>query len=479
MKRAYLLPILIFWAALSAPGCASRKIPDSTDRWRVEVGPAGNESYEPPPPLQEPEAPGPQLLEMVRRIAPAHAEIKRWEFQGSNRYFIRAEAPSEEYDFLLSPDGLLLRLDYENDQTNVTEEPGKMVLRGTRKKIRVSEVPGLALQTLKTVFPNAQPSSVWKIQSPAGARFVVLVDGLAFFARPDGQIQAAAPVASGALNEIDLRDLTPPAREEIIAEAASKLGPYSDKFNFQKQIGRLPTPGSSFRFVVMGDSRSNAEVWDMVVKHIGALDPKPAFIINTGDIVLRGYTREYLEYFLPPLKNMDIPLFVAIGNHDDGDSAQALEYRALFGDESLNYFFDYGKWRFVFIDNSSSVQPSSKTLDWLREVLWSTPKDHSLVVSAHKPIANIKKWAYHSWEPEASARFAELMSRHRVKHVFFGHIHAYSTASLDGVPYTIAGGGGAPLHNRYGPEGSVHHYLICDVAADGTLEQRVVRFYRK
>jgi hypothetical protein len=474
MKRAYVLPIGLL---VLLAGCASETILQKIDGWRVEVGPPGNEFYEPPPPPEEPAAPSPELLETVRRIAPAHTEITRWELQRQNRYFIRAEAASEEYDFLMSPDGLLLRLDYENDQTNVLEEPGKMVLRGTRKEIPLSKVPTAALKTLKAAFPTGEAAGAWMIESPAGPRFVVLMEGLAFFSRPDGQIQAAAPAASGALDEIDLRDLTPPTSDEISAEATSKLGPYSHKFNFQNQISRLPKPGSSFRFVVMGDSRSNPEVWGAIVKHISSLGRQPAFIVNTGDIVLRGYTREYLEYFLPPLEKVDIPFFVAIGNHDDGDNGLALEYRSLFGDESLNYFFDYGKWRFVFVDNSSFVQPASETLDWLQEVLSGTPKDYSLIVSAHKPTAKIEKWAYHSWEPESSARFADLMTRYQVKHVFFGHIHAYSTASLNGVPYTITGGGGAGLHDRYGPQGNVHHYLICDVKPNGTLQQQVVRFY--
>jgi len=464
---------------LAVASCATKAILPGMDGWRVEVGPPGNEFYQAPPAPQEPSAPAPRLFETVRRIAPAHTEIKRWEFQRQNRYFIRAEAGPEEYDFLLSPEGRLLSFDYENDQTNSVEQPARMVLKGTKKQIPLSEVPAATLKTLKATLPNSEPSEAWKIESPAGPRFVVTMDGMAFFSRPDGQIQAAASLASGAMNEIELKDLTPPSAEQITAEASSRLGPYADKFNFQKRIARLPKARSSFRFIVMGDSRSNAPMWAAILKHIGTLEPKPAFIINTGDIVLRGYTQEYLEYFLPPLQKVEIPLFVAIGNHDDGDNGLALEYKSLFGNESLNYSFDYGKWRFVFVDNSSSVQPASKTLDWLENVLSSTPKGSSIIVSAHKPVSNVEKWAYHSWEPEASTRFAELMSRHRVKHVFLGHIHAYSTASHNGIPYTIAGGGGAGLHDRYGPTGNVHHYLICDAGPNGSLKQQVVRFHKE
>ncbi|RPI28533.1 MAG: hypothetical protein EHM61_04755 [Acidobacteria bacterium] len=477
MKRSFLF--LIGLAVCLPVSCASEVIPPKIDGFRVEVGPPGNEFYQPPPPPEEPKAPSPKLFDIVRRIAPAHTEIKRWELQRADRYFIRAEAGPEEYDFLITPEGRLVSFDYENDQTNVFERPGKMVLRGTKKQITVSKLPATTRKTLKELFPSLPIASAWKAESPAGPRFVILVDGLAFFTRPDGQIQAAGGVTSGALDEIELKDLVPPTPEQITAEAKRKLGPYRDKFDFQKQIARLPEPGSSFRFVAMGDSRSNPQVWAAIIKHIGSLDPKPAFVINTGDVVLRGYTQEYLEYFLPPLEKMDIPLFVTPGNHDDGDNGLALEYRSLFGDQSLNYFFDYGKWRFVFVDTSSSVQPPEKTLDWLEQTLAGTPKDYSILVSTHKPIANIEKWAYHAWEPEPSARFAQLMTRHKVKQVFVGHIHAYSTATFDGVPYTITGGGGAGLHDRYGPQGNVHHYIICDVAPDGTLKQQVLRFYKE
>jgi hypothetical protein len=114
----------------------------------------------------------------------------------------------------------------------------------------------------------------------------------------------------------------------------------------------------------------------------------------------------------------------------------------------------------------------------LKETLEETPEEMSVIVAAHRPIATVEKWAYHSWDETSSGTFADLMSEHDVEHVFFGHIHAYSTARLQGVDYTIAGGGGAGLHDRYGPSGNVHHYVICDVHPDGTLSQQVVRFHR-
>ncbi len=212
-----------------------------------------------------------------------------------------------------------------------------------------------------------------------------------------------------------------------------------------------------------------------MVRH-DSLVPKPAFVIIVGDIVPSGYVEEFHDYYIPPLLETDIPYFVAIGNHDDGDEGQATEYRYLFGDNSLNFHFDYGGVRFVFMDNVTAVQPYDQTLSWLDRVLSETPPGHGKLVFTHRPPADIEKWAYHAWDLEESIIFTQTMTRRGVEHVFLGHIHAYSTATKNEVLYTITGGGGAGLHDRYGPEGNVHHYVICDVEPDGRLRQTVVRF---
>ncbi len=484
MFRHILLPCIISLPLFSLLACQTEDqtgIPDRIGDWRVDLGPPGNEFYEAPAPAGLASPPSQAMFDLVKRIAPDHTEVKRWELQDGDRYFIRSEAESEEYDFHLSMDGELMQLDYENDLTAVDEEPGGMILKGTRQSVPAAEVPEDATSLLRELYPRVSPSEVWRASTAAGTRFVIVMEGLAFFSRPDGQIQAIGFVEKGALNEVD-----PPVHkspEEIRAEAVERLGPYQEKFGFEGQIAKLgerpASPDGRYRFVVIGDSRSNPGLWPSIVKHIDLLDPKPAFVINTGDIVRHGYTDELVDYYIPPLLETDIPFFVALGNHDDGDDGLAIEYQALFGPNSLNYYFDHGRRRFILFDNAASVLPYEETLAWLKRVLEETPPELSIIVAAHKPVATVEKWAYHSWDEEPSRGFSDLMSKYEAEHVFFGHIHAYSTALFQGVDYTIAGGGGAGLHDRYGPSGNVHHYVICDVQSDGTLEQRVVRFHRE
>ena len=484
MFRGSLLPCIVSVPLLALVACQAEDragIPDRIGEWRVEVGPPGNEFYEAPAPAGQASPPSPAMFGVVDRIAPDHTEVKRWELQRGERYFIRSEAGSEEYDFLLSLDGELMELTYENGLAKIDEEPGRLILGGTLEKVPVAEVPEDATRLLGELYPGVSPAGAWKASTAAGTRFVVEMEGLAFFARPDGQIQAIGSVAGGALNEVAPSVERSP--EEIRADAVERLGPYQEKFGVQGQIEKLGRrPASSdgrFRFVVIGDSRSNPGLWPNIVKHIDLLDPRPVFVVNTGDIVRHGYTQELLDYYIPPLLETDIPFFVALGNHDDGDNALAVEYQILFGPNSLNFYFDYGDRRFILVDNTTRVLSDEETLAWLETVLEETPAELSIIVAAHKPVATVEKWAYHSWNLDPSRTFSDLMTRHEVEHVFFGHIHAYSTARFQDIDYTIAGGGGAGLHDRYGATGNVHHYVICDVQPDGSLEQQVVRFHRE
>ncbi len=476
------LLVLLLALCVALPGCSGSGASERVGQWRVEVGPPGNEFYEWP---EEGPPPSEAVLRWVRIFAP-HAKVTKWELD-SDGYQIDAEAGEEQYKFDVTRKGELFELQYENDATNVEEQADELVLRGTKKSIAVSDVPKAALETLARAMPNAKPSKAWTADTIAGKRYVILIGKMAFYARPDGQIQAGGLVSKGALDEIDPADrqmdkMSASDLKKFSAELEALLGQYRDRFNFTNQIkklGRRPKSADcSFRYVVMGDSRSQWGLWSNIVKHIDGLDPKPDFVINSGDIVPTGYAREYHDYYVRALLKTDIPFLVAIGNHDDSSDSMAREYRYLFGAKALNYYFDYGKARYVFIDNVTKVQPYEQTLKWLDETLADTPKGYRKYVSAHKPPSTIEKWAYHAWDDSNSRTFTDLMTKHEVDEVYHGHIHAYSTATFGGINYTLTGGGGAGLHDRYGLLGNVHHYIICDVMADGTVKQQVVRFYK-
>jgi len=456
------------------------EIPEQVGLWRVTVGPAGNEFYEVPPAIALP-PPSAEILNLVDAIT-GDAEVGEWVGSGG-MYRIDATTESGRYRAWVDTSATLQWLVYFDDESETREAPNALVWSGTRRSVALAELPKPASQALRDALPQAAVDSAWLGRGAVGERYVMRVEDWVFYATPDGSIRAGGLISNGAGNEADSARVDDPGvdPEDLRRRMDELLGPYRSRFNVDSMIVRVtsrdPGSGRGFRFVVLGDSRSQYELWFSMVRHIDQLRPKPAFGIITGDIVLRGYVEELRGYYVPPLLDADIPYFVAIGNHDIGDEGQATEYRYLFGDNSLNFHFDYGGYRFVFMDNVSAVQPYDQTLRWLDGTLSQTPPGFRKLVFTHQPPADIEKWAYHAWDLEDSRIFTQTMTKHAVEHVFVGHIHAYSTATKDGVGYTISGGGGAGLHDRYGPEGNVHHYVICDVGPDGQLTQTVVRFY--
>ncbi len=472
-KRKLVVLIVSFYVLV--PVFTSAQIAERIGKWRVEIGPPGNEFYQPPQINHKP--PSEAILRYARIFVP-HMKVTDWELD-DDEYEISCKLGDEEYKFDVTPQGELIELQYENDEANIDEEADGLVLRGTKKSIMVSEVPDKSLATLAEAYPDLIPDQAWTAETIAGPRFVIQIGEMVFYARPDGQIQAGRRIDDGGLNEIN-----PPAKRDektFKADLEKLLGPYRKLFNFEnqkKRLGRNPeSTDGSYRYIIMGDSRSNWDLWLNMINHLDSLIPKPVFVINSGDIVPRGYAREFYEYYIPPLLNTKIPFFVAIGNHGTGDDDMAHAYRYLFGDMSLNYYFDYGKARYVFIDNASKASSPEKTLEWLDKTLAETPEGYRKYVAAHKPPTTVKKWVYHAWGDEESKLLTDLMTKHQVAEVYLGHIHAYSTAKHGGVNYTISGGGGAGLHDRYGSRGNVHHYVICDVSPDGIVKQQVVRFY--
>jgi len=474
-----LLTLLVLFTAVSCT-----RIPDRAGAWRVEVGPPGNEFYQiPSETVSQDIPPSEELLRVVQTFAPSYTRVTDWKKIDENRYWIRSSAGWENYDYTIYTNGTIEDICYRNDSTKTREKAYYLLIKDSKKPVSSEEVPRKALETIRVLFPDSEPSDTWLVSTFAGKRYLIVVEGMAFYARPDGQIQSARFTNSGALEE---NYPNTSDESEIIAQImaeAKELLPEEvlDKFNIDNQIARIKSrpvaANTPFRFIIMGDSRSNPEFWAAELKHIAALRPRPAFVVNSGDLVARGLVKEYAEYYVPPLLDFDIPYLIAIGNHDYGYRRKALEFRYLFGENSLNYFFDYGNYRFVVVDNVSKVQPLSETVKWLDKTLSATPENYHKIVIAHSPFGNVEKWRYHVMDRQYSAAFGDLMVKHRVDHVFFGHIHAYSTATLNGVDYTVSGGGGAGLHDRFGPDGNVHHYIICDVLKDGSMKQQVVRFY--
>ncbi|HEX9973630.1 MAG TPA: metallophosphoesterase [bacterium] len=357
------------------------------------------------------------------------------------------------------------------------ERPGIFFVTGTEQTINLSEVPENILTNVQKQSGSSKLIKAWMAESDIGLTYVIELVGFqaddttAFAYRPDGVLKT--------MSEASIMRTGIP-RKWTESEIEELLGKYRNKYSVESVIKRIQSipynPQKGFRFIVLGDSRINQPVWEAICKSMSR--KKSTFVIDTGDLVNEGEPEQYDEYLFRVLKRYGKFNFVPVlGNHDISLDGLVVSYLISFGPNSLNYYFDYGNCRFIILDNCSRFTDFDKQLKITDQCLSDTPDGFYKFVFAHLPPGNIEKWSYHAMDVEISHKFTELMNKHQVDHVFVGHIHAYSTAHFQGVDYTVTGGGGAELHKQYGPNGSVHHYVIVDVTSEG-IKQQVVQFHK-
>jgi 3',5'-cyclic-AMP phosphodiesterase len=138
--------------------------------------------------------------------------------------------------------------------------------------------------------------------------------------------------------------------------------------------------------------RSPGEYVGACIRAIEAMNPRPDFVLVTGDITDTGRREEYLyaEELLSPLS---MPYYVIPGNHDSRsamidvfpDSVCPVDENGF-----IQYSFQYKNYDFIGLDtldeghNDGWLCP--KRLAWLEEVLSRNPESSRIVFLHHPPV---------------------------------------------------------------------------------------------
>jgi hypothetical protein len=251
--------------------------------------------------------------------------------------------------------------------------------------------------------------------------------------------------------------------EPVAEPDADSLRTAAAPWRTEAQIAKIKAiarkPDEPFRFVVMGDSRSNPEVFAKLLQIAAGL-PKFDFSINSGDIVPGGKPAEY-AFFFTQIKDVTWPFLIVEGNHELGPSGGRL-YEELFG--PTDYYFDHGGIRFVALNNSKGVV-TPQQLKWLDQALTTKLRK---IVAFHIPPNVIREWAFHSFSMGAE-ELADLLAKKKVERVYVGHIHGFDVANYKGVEYVLSGGGGAGLSAQIAP-GNFHNIVLVEVEPKGLRE---------
>ena len=209
----------------------------------------------------------------------------------------------------------------------------------------------------------------------------------------------------------------------------------------------------NFSFIHMSDSHAPSYVSKGVIQTVLGMTAieltpykitanRPAFIIHSGDMCEfseNGY-ESYQEFF----KNIRMPVYDVLGNHDDTWSSLRDKFWAKYG--SPWYSFDTYECHFIMLQ-SPQVQEAlpgfeQDQIEWLKADLARTSRTTPIFVTLHHPLQTTEFVS-----PYERQRLLECFQGYNVVCFFVGHGHTATYHNFDGFDgvqggSTVKGGPG-------------------------------------
>lgn len=270
------------------------------------------------------------------------------------------------------------------------------------------------------------------------------------------------------IHRIPLTGLTPDTRYYY------RLGSKSASFR------TAAAGGTSFRFAVMGDTRTGAAIHDAIAGLILAAEPR--FSIYGGDLCDNGssYASYKGQFFRPAQLTLaaSVPFFNATGNHEKwGVNTRAfLEAPASPSGNQGYYSFDYGDLHVVVMNylDPEGYAKGSPQYDFIAADLAATDKTWKIVVCHVPAYSN----GGHGGDQAMIDNTRSIFEPAGVDLVIAAHNHFYQRNFVNGIYHLVIGSAGAPLYDP-GPAGGYSQvslksycFAIFDLTP-ATLQMRV------
>jgi 3',5'-cyclic-AMP phosphodiesterase len=198
--------------------------------------------------------------------------------------------------------------------------------------------------------------------------------------------------------------------------------------------------GASFTFVQVSDShlgfsrepnRDVAETYRLAIDKINSLEPRPAFVLHTGDLTHLAKVEEFdaVDQLHRTIRTGQV--YAVPGEHDlEGKEPRRFMERYGQGAVSGGFgwrSFDYQGVHFIGLNNCMALREGSlgllgqEQLAWLQRDLAGKDDSTPIVIFAHVPLWSVyPQW---NWGTQDSAQAMELLARFGSVTVLNGHIH--------------------------------------------------------
>lgn len=281
----------------------------------------------------------------------------------------------------------------------------------------------------------------------------------------------------------DIHDNT---MEQCLALCKATSGAWLDSLGATCEEMCIIYNPDAWQFFAFGDTRTNTDILEEIIRSMFALDPEAVACFNGGDITANGTLEEWNDHHqrladgapdnsVPPdplgiVRQSHFRTDVSewgpytryigvFGNHDDGSADWLTRWNNfLIGQSELGhnsedgiYFtLTYNNAFFVVLD---SVHPSIVQTDWLQRVLQSPEALASTwkFVFFHHPVYPCNdKSPFHE-----GLEWVEFIESYQVDIAFVSHSHTYErtcpmiggTCASGGVIYLNSSNGGAPARS--------------------------------
>lgn len=166
-------------------------------------------------------------------------------------------------------------------------------------------------------------------------------------------------------------------------------------------------------------------------------------IIVTGDLTENGHPASY-EALKSELSSVDIPYYLALGNHDNAVNMGESFPQAPFADGFLNYSIDDNALRLIILDTTLAGRHGGAFCErraaWLEAELSKAPPKPTLIAMHHPPSDIGIDWMTTANDAPWAKRFKSVIQKHdNIVQIICGHIHRAIFGRFGKTAFSVAG----------------------------------------
>ena len=190
-----------------------------------------------------------------------------------------------------------------------------------------------------------------------------------------------------------------------------------------------------------GEVCQNSEKLRSVLRELNSQILKPDVLLITGDLVETGALWAYSK-LRDQLRDVDVPILWALGNHDDRGAFAKTFPKAKFNDGFLQHAAEGWPLRILTLDTLRRGYHGGylceTRLDWLDQTLAQKP-DHPTLISMHHPPINTGiAWMTERDDAQWILALRAILEKHnQVVHITAGHIHRSVFRKIDNLTVSV------------------------------------------